>query len=140
MKSGKNIIGESRGSQLDRMVEIVGDDVIGRYHHRRHRRHRRYDGQPGYQSQQQPQPVQPTQAAQPAPQQGFYNPYPYQGYGTAPVYPTTAAPAPGPQPTIDVFVGACLNKGVKSARITSYLKGIGCSDRQISRAFDKNLR
>ncbi len=150
------IIGDSHGGQLDRMVEIVGDDIgmFGR-RHRHHRHHRRF-GQPGYPQPGQPGYVQPGQpgygqqppalppppappmppAQQPWQQQSYYDPY--QGQYVSPNY-GTAAPT-GPQPTIDVFVGACLNKGMKSARITSHLKGLGCSDKQIARAFDKNLR
>jgi hypothetical protein len=78
MKSPRNIVGQSNGSKLDYMTEIVGDGNSAR---------------------------------------------------------TVSAP----RNRIGAFVGACLGGGIKSERITSYLKGAGYTNRQIMNGFEQNM-
>jgi hypothetical protein len=137
------ILGKSSGARLDEMTEILGDKAgafvgfgfpnfrggfrggQGQGGRRRHHR-----GGWGQQPGQQPSQWQPpAYAAQPPP--------------AAPppdvTQPSPVTPPPGPQPTIDVFVGACMRQGHKAQRIASVLGRMGYSPTQIRRAFDRNM-
>lgn len=109
----------------------------GRQQQQRRRRHRhRQPGQPGQPGQtwQPGQPWTGTPAAAPppgAPPPALPPPgYPYMEYPYA--QPQPAAPAPGPQPTIDVFVGNALRAGVPVHAVQKALVKKGYDPRQIA--------
>lgn len=109
------------------------------------------DGQPlpGYDQRAQGYTPQVAPAPTYAPPPAYADPYatqwnaaPPAGYnpGTYAYPPAQPQPgAPGPQPTIDVFVGAALRKGVSAAAICGALRRKGYTASQISSSFDQAL-
>jgi hypothetical protein len=83
-------------------------------------------------------------------QPGMYQPYPgaqpvplppgmIQAYPGAPLTPGTPPAPSGPQPTVDVFVGACLRRGVPAAAIVGCLRKRGYTGKQISDSMGRCL-